>query len=357
MQTIQLKTPTTWANIYIGDDCLDARLPLLTEGQTNFVLTDETVYALHADFFKRYFKNAELFVLPAGEEYKSFSSLERILKAMTRAGLLRTSRLFAVGGGVIGDIGGLCASLYMRGISCVQIPTTLLAQIDSSVGGKTAVDFDGVKNIIGAFYQPFEVLIAPKFLKTLPAREWKCGVGELVKYGALNAEIFRFLQTETDWLKQESLQKLIALCVSHKASVVQADEKETGERKSLNVGHTTGHAIELAYRLSHGESVLYGACYETQIAIKKGVCQPAYGRELIKIIRRALLLSPHTNPDFSNISDCVKHAKADKKNVKQGEIVLAVAKNEGEWTTLALPVDEYQKSLESVVIESGYDRN
>jgi 3-dehydroquinate synthase len=107
----------------------------------------------------------------------------------------RSSRLFAVGGGVVGDIGGLAAALFMRGISCVQIPTTLLAQVDSSVGGKTAVDLGGVKNVVGAFYQPCEVLVDPQFLQTLPPREIKCGLGEIIKYAALNAEIFDFLET------------------------------------------------------------------------------------------------------------------------------------------------------------------
>ena len=184
MKEIVLKTKTVSATIYIGDDALEQRLPALTAGQTNFVVTDSNVFALYKDFFKRYFSDTAMFVLPAGEEYKTFSSLGEILEKMSVSGLHRTSRLFAVGGGVVGDIGGLSASLYMRGISCVQIPTTLLAQVDSSVGGKTAVDVNGVKNIVGAFYQPMEVLVAPSFLKTLPQRELKCGLGEIVKYCA-----------------------------------------------------------------------------------------------------------------------------------------------------------------------------
>jgi 3-dehydroquinate synthase len=161
--------------IYIGEDVVDTRLPLLTKTQKNFVVTDSNVYALYSDFFKKYFPNTELFVLPAGEENKTFQSLNAILLKMAEAGLHRTSRLFAVGGGVVGDIAGLAAALFMRGISCVQIPTTLLSQVDSSVGGKTAVDLGGVKHVIGAFYQPCEVLVDPCFLRTLPPREIKCG--------------------------------------------------------------------------------------------------------------------------------------------------------------------------------------
>lgn len=350
MKEIVLQTPATAGRIYVGDDAIKNRLPKLVKGQSNFVLTDDNVYAIYPNFFKEYFQDATVFVLPAGEENKSFRSLEKIITAMTGAGLLRTSRLFAVGGGVIGDIGGLCASLYMRGISCIQIPTTLLAQVDSSVGGKTAVDFNGVKNIIGAFYQPEEVLVAPSFLRTLPVREIKCGVGEIIKYCALNGEIFDVVEKNTDRITNEFfLTDLILSCIQHKANVVEADEKETGLRKSLNVGHTTGHAIELYYNLSHGESVLYGMLLETKIAIKKGVCDKEYGERLIKIIEKGLALAPKSAPDFSKISETAGLAKADKKNQKAGEITLAVAKQKNEWQTLTLSFDEYVEALREAV--------
>ena len=176
---IDLKTPSAVATIYIGDDVIATRLPYLLQGQKNFVLTDENVYSLHRAFFEKWMQGETVCVLPAGEAYKNFSSLQTVLEKMVGAGLKRTSKLFAVGGGVIGDLGGLCAALYMRGIECVQIPTTLLAMVDSSVGGKTAIDVGGVKNVVGAFHQPKEVLIDPMFLGTLPGREWKCGIGEI----------------------------------------------------------------------------------------------------------------------------------------------------------------------------------
>lgn len=347
MREIILNAPSMTANIYIGTDVLSARLPLLTGGQKNFVLTDSNVYALYPAFFAKYFKDTEIFVLPAGEENKNFSSLQAILEAMARAGLLRTSRLFAVGGGVVGDIGGLAAALYMRGVSCVQIPTTLLAQVDSSVGGKTAVDLCGVKNIVGAFYQPCEVLIDPAFLKTLPPREIKCGVGEIVKYAALSGEIFDRLERDIDKLTDlDFLSDLIYACVAHKARVVEADEKETGERRSLNVGHTTGHAIELAHGLSHGESVLYGMALETKTAIEAGVCERAYGERLLKLIDGALALKPKSAPDLSGIGKDAEKAKADKKNVGDGNIKMSVAKCKNEWTILSLPFEEYKRALE-----------
>jgi 3-dehydroquinate synthase len=332
--------------IYIGSEVIEERLPALLGGQKNFVVTDSNVYALYRSWFERWFSGVEIFVLPAGEENKNFQSLNGILEKMTGAGLHRTSRLFAVGGGVVGDIGGLAAALYMRGISCVQIPTTLLAQVDSSVGGKTAVDLGGVKNVVGAFYQPQEVLIDPAFLQTLPERERKCGLGEIVKYAALNSEIFDVLQKNKGaWSSLNFLTELITLCVRHKARVVEADEKETGERRSLNVGHTTGHAIELSSGLSHGESVLYGMLLETKMAMNAGVCEQNYGEELLAIVDEAISIPPYTKAPFSNLDADAEKARSDKKNTDDGKITMSVAKAKGEWTTFALPFEEYKKEL------------
>ena len=350
MQTITLKTPSMEGKIYIGADALQKRLPILTAGQKNFVVTDSNVYALYSAWFENYFSGAEIFVLSAGEENKNFNSLYAILNKMAGAGMRRTSRVFAVGGGVVGDIAGLAAALYMRGLSCVQIPTTLLAQVDSSVGGKTAVDLDGVKNVVGAFYQPCEVLVSPEFLTTLPQREIKCGLGEIVKYAALNAEIFDALIGNTDKLGDLTfLSSLVELCIRHKAKVVEADEKENGERRSLNVGHTTGHAIELTSGLSHGESVLYGMRLETKIALQKGVCEKEYGEKLLLLIDQALAVAPYSVPDFTQIGKAAEKAKADKKNTEDNEIKMAVAKDKGEWTMLSLPFKAYQEGLETLV--------
>ncbi len=346
MKTICLKTPTMAGKIHVGTDAIDARLPALLSGQKNFVVTDSNVYALYKAWFARYFADVEIFVLTAGEEHKTFQSLYAILEKMAAVGLHRNSRLFAVGGGVVGDIGGLAAALYMRGISCVQIPTTLLAQVDSSVGGKTAVDLGGVKNIVGAFYQPCEVLVDPTFLQTLPARELKCGVGEIVKYAALSGEIFDVLENDTDRLNDLAfLSDLIVTCIQHKADVVQADEKENGLRRSLNVGHTTGHAIELSSGLSHGESVLYGMLFETRMAVSAGVCEKEYGKRLLALIEKALAIAPQESVDFSKIGDDAQKARADKKNADDGKIKMAVAKAKNEWTMFALTFEEYREEL------------
>lgn len=350
MTTITLKTSSMEGKIHVGREVIENRLPALTQGQKNFVVTDRNVYFLYRDWFEKYFPDTETFILPAGEENKNFQSLFAILKKMTGAGMHRSSRLFAVGGGVIGDIGGLAAALYMRGVSCVQIPTTLLAQVDSSVGGKTAVDLGNVKNIVGAFYQPCEVLVDPAFLQTLPEREIKCGLGEIIKYCALNEEILHAVEENLDRMGElDFLETLILPCIMHKARVVELDEKETGERRCLNVGHTTGHAIELSCALSHGESVLYGMLAETRMAIEKEVCDPIYGEGLLAIIKSALAVSPQNEMDFSDIESYAEKAKTDKKNGDDGLIVMSVAKEKGEWTVLSLPFMEYQKALKKAL--------
>ena len=346
MKMIELKTPSMEGKIYIGEDAVETRLPLLTAGKQCFVLTDNNVYALYEEWFKRYFTDAEIFVLPAGEGSKEFSSLQAVLEKMAGAGMRRNARLFAVGGGVIGDIGGLAAALYMRGIDCVQIPTTLLAQVDSSVGGKTAVNLGDVKNLVGAFYQPMEVLVSPAFLDTLPERERKCGLGEIVKYAALNGEIFDLLaNNRTRWMDRAFLEETIVRCVEHKAKVVALDEKETGERRSLNLGHTTGHAIELSTGLSHGESVLYGMWYETKIAMEMGVCEGDYGEELLSLIESALAQNPTATVDFTTIVEMAGKTLLDKKNTADGIVTMSVSKAKGEWTSLSLPFEEYKKKL------------
>ncbi len=354
MDCITFKTPSMEGKIYVGREVVAQRLPLLTAGQKNFVVTDSNVYALYGAWFSRYFEGVEIFVLPAGEESKNFQSLYAILEKMAGAGLHRSSRLFAVGGGVVGDIGGLAAALYMRGISCVQIPTTLLAQVDSSVGGKTAVDLAGVKNIVGAFYQPCEVLVNPDFLQTLSMREVKCGLGEIIKYAALSGDIFDELQDNLERFDDlEFLTGLIVDCIRYKAKVVEADEKESGERKSLNVGHTTGHAIELFSGLSHGESVLYGMRLETKIALSTGVCQREYGERLLRLINQALAFGGEEEYDLSSVDGYASKALADKKNADDGLVAMAVAKDKGEWAILSLPFTEYKEELKKAVLGNG----
>lgn len=223
------------------------------------IVTDDGVPAAYAAQVAAACDAPTVLTLPQGEGSKCFSSLERLLSAMLAAGLTRRDCVVAVGGGVVGDLSGFAASCYMRGIDFYNIPTTLLAQVDSSIGGKTAIDFGGVKNSVGAFYPPKGVLIDPDTLRTLPARQRSAGLAEAVKMAATSdAALFSALEQCTDLTA--ALPELIrrALCI--KRDVVAQDPLETGLRRVLNFGHTIGHAIEsqAGGRLLHGESVALG---------------------------------------------------------------------------------------------------
>lgn len=255
----------------------------------------------------------------------------------------RGCRVIAFGGGVVGDIAGLAAALYMRGVHLVQIPTTLLAQVDSSVGGKTAIDFKRVKNLIGTFYQPEEVIVDPMFLKTLPKREIRCGLGEIIKYGALNKEIYEKLLKNSDKLNNfDFLEEISADCIRHKAEIVSGDERDLyGLRKTLNLGHTTGHAFELYYgRKSHGEFVLIGTYYEMYIARAIGLGGGAYYDNLISLIKTVI----KNIPAYENIENAVNFAMHDKKNTGK-KISVIVPVSEGVCTEILLEPDEYSALL------------
>ncbi|MBI4417872.1 MAG: 3-dehydroquinate synthase [Ignavibacteriales bacterium] len=225
-------------------------------------------------------------VVPPGESQKSLSTAGRIYAQMLRARVGRGGAVLALGGGVIGDLAGFVAATYHRGIALVHVPTTLLSQVDSSIGGKTAVNHALGKNMIGAFHQPRVVISDIDVLQTLPAREVICGLGEIVKYGIiLDEELFSWLESAVPdvlALKKEALIRAQSRCVELKASLVSRDERETGERVILNCGHTIGHALEAAgnYRLlKHGEAVLLGLVAESFLALQMNLLpQMSYDR-------------------------------------------------------------------------------
>ncbi len=313
-------------------------------GESLFVVTDSNVYRLYSGLIAETFGDVPMYVLPAGERSKNIKQLLKILEAMSSVPLRRNSRVIAFGGGVVGDIAGLAASLYMRGINLTQVPTTLLAQVDSSVGGKTAVDFNEIKNLVGAFYQPDEVIVDPMFLNTLPPKEVKCGLGEIVKYSALNADIFDQLTAYPG--RSFSLDFLASLtmeCIRHKAKVVETDERDAGgDRKSLNMGHTTGHALELYYKgRSHGEYVLIGMYFELYIARKKGICTGQYADDLEALILKSVKRIPY----LKDIREGAAKAKTDKKNDSSRiSVILPVSK--GVWTEEKFEAQEYLDMIE-----------
>lgn len=318
-------------------------LPWLKAGGA-LIFTDSNVFAL----YQRKIESLTLpvFVMPAGEEFKTEQTLFSLLKAMAEHGLRRSSKLIALGGGVVGDIGGLAASLYMRGISCIQVPTTLLAQVDSSVGGKTAIDFNGVKNLIGAFHQPMYVYADPAFFKTLPEREIRCGLGEIVKHAALNAPLFDKLMQNRDRLFDlEFLAEIVPENIQIKAEIVQKDPLEYGLRRCLNLGHTTGHAIELTQKnLSHGECVLLGLLYESYLARRHLETDEAYLGELETLIRTVLACKIGD----IDVEGAARLALLDKKNTKGDTVTLAVPVKKGEFAILELSYADYARELSEI---------
>ena len=289
-------------------------------GKKIMIVSDDNVFPLYGEIITKALSDSGFechsFVLPYGEPTKSFQSLPKIYEALINAKLTRSDLLIALGGGVIGDLAGFVASSYLRGIKFVQIPTSLLAQVDSSVGGKVAVDLPQGKNLVGAFYHPKAVIIDPDVLNTLPDHFISDGMGEVIKYGCIkDKELFELLcrHTSFDDLKPK-LTQIIARCVDIKRIVVEADQFDLGERILLNFGHTLAHTIEQHFnyeRESHGEAVGIGMYQITKIAEEKGLTTS----ECAEQIKKALEI--YKLPDNSNLPiDVLTDAiSLDKKNL------------------------------------------
>ncbi|WP_297801309.1 3-dehydroquinate synthase [uncultured Brevundimonas sp.] len=306
------------------------------------VVTDSNVAELHAVTAMASLAEAgipaELIVVPAGEASKSFEQLERVLDSAIAAGLDRKSMVVALGGGVIGDLAGLAAALYMRGIDFIQVPTTLLAQVDSSVGGKTAIDSPRGKNLIGAFHQPRLVLADIDLLGTLPARQIRSGWAEIVKHGLICDRAY------FDWLSGEgaagakgdveALKAAVVRSVEIKAQVVGEDEKEAGRRALLNLGHTFGHALEVEVgfddTLTHGEAVAVGCAMAFRYSARHGLCSAQDAERAEQGIRAAGL--PTRIADIAhtfNAEALLQRMLGDKK-AEGGRLTLILAKGIGD---------------------------
>ena len=288
------------------------------KGQKIMIVSDDNVFPLYGqqviDSLRDY--ECHFLVLPHGEPTKSFQSLPKIYTAMLDAKLTRSDLVIALGGGVIGDLAGFAAASYLRGIKLVQIPTSLLAQVDSSVGGKVAVDLPQGKNLVGAFYQPKMVLIDPDVLNTLPEHFIKDGMGEVIKYGCIkDAGLFDRLCAHSSFenLKPE-LSEIIARCVDIKRIVVEADQFDTGERMLLNFGNTLAHTIEQHYnyeRESHGEAVGIGMYQITRMSEEKGLTISGCSDQIKKALDIYGLPSSCGLP----VADLTKAITLDKKNL------------------------------------------
>ena len=316
------------------------RLSTLTTSSKIGVVTDRHVASRYLQGVLRSLRKAGYdttpIILPPGEGTKTLGTIAKVLDVLARKRFERQSLLLALGGGVIGDITGFAAAIYQRGIPFVQVPTTLVAQVDSSVGGKTGVDHRLGKNLIGAFYQPRAVWIDPLTLRTLPRREWIAGLAEVIKYGIITDErFFAFLEAKIPALlklEEEPVMHAIQRSCEIKAQVVAEDERESDRRRILNYGHTIGHALEsLAdYRgLIHGEAVGIGLVQEADLAHHMGLCGPEVVERIRSLVQRAGLSEQVPQASFASLWGAMQH---DKKvlggqvigvwPVKIGEVVI-----------------------------------
>ena len=255
---------------------------LLPKAEKIAIITDSNIGPLYASVLRESLEKEDLAVatltFAAGEESKNLQTLEILYNGLAEAGLTRSDAVIALGGGVTGDMGGLAAATFLRGVAYIQIPTSLLATVDSSVGGKVAVDLPSGKNLVGAFYQPKAVYIDPDLLQTLPLRYLHDGLAEVIKYGCIRDralfEMLEALQSEEDLLSQ--VDEIIEICCDIKARIVEHDEFDTGERMLLNFGHTLGHAVEKTFhfdKYSHGEGVGIGMALLTRQSEKLGLTE------------------------------------------------------------------------------------
>ena len=273
------------------------------------------------------------FVIPAGERSKCAQKYIELQNYAAQCRLCRSDIMLALGGGVVGDLTGFAAATYMRGIKYIQIPTTLLAAVDSSVGGKTAIDLEVGKNLVGAFCQPSAVICDISTLKTLRDEVFRDGMAEVIKYAHLREpELFRILeecenlaQSIKNGTEREIVTDIIARCVQLKADIVNADQFDTGERQLLNFGHTAGHAIEAVsnFSISHGHAVAMGMCIFARAAAKEGICTPEIS-ERISALNKKYGLPTETDYDPELLYDA---ALSDKKNVGNGLTVVLPEKH------------------------------
>lgn len=320
--------------IFIGEGVLKKIAPQVAQaslGHMFAIITDSNVESLYGTELQERFERAGidtiLISFPAGEMHKNRDTKAWIEDRMLERGLGRDSAVIALGGGVVGDMAGYVAATYTRGIPYVQVPTSLVACVDSSIGGKTAIDTRHGKNLIGAFHQPWRVYIDIDTLLTLPEKEIREGIAEVIKYGVIeDRELFSFLESHMDRIfsyDKEALKLVVKRSCEIKAGVVERDEKESNLRKILNFGHTVGHAIENMshYAISHGQAISIGMFAEGKLAVKMGLWKGEELSRLEAVIEKAGL--PTDLPNQMKIGEIIKTMKLDKK-ARGGHIEMAL---------------------------------
>ncbi|PKL98202.1 MAG: 3-dehydroquinate synthase [Gammaproteobacteria bacterium HGW-Gammaproteobacteria-9] len=358
MHTLQVDLGERSYPIRIGERLLD-RPELFSDkirGRQVAIVTNETVAPLYLDRLTRTLSNHAVtpVILPDGEEHKNWQTLQLIFDALLGARHDRNTTIIALGGGVVGDMAGYAAASYQRGVDFIQVPTTLLSQVDSSVGGKTGINHPLGKNMIGAFYQPRAVVIDTTTLATLPARELSAGLAEVIKYGLICDEPFLgWLETNIDLIRaldSAALTEAIQRSCAAKAKVVNADERESGVRAILNLGHTFGHAIEthMGYGVwLHGEAVAAGTVMALEMSCQLGWIGGAERDRAIRLLQRAAL--PVVPPAQMRPQDFLEHMAVDKK-VLDGRLRLVLLRQLGE----AVVTGDFPRDVLETTLNANY---
>lgn len=337
--------------VTIAPGAADRLLPLIDSAglpARRFIVSSPTVWRFHGARF-RGLADDEPILVPDGERFKHLATVSRIYDALLRAGADRASTVIAIGGGVIGDIAGFAAATYLRGVPLVQVPTTLLAQVDSSVGGKVGVNHPMGKNLIGAFYPPSAVVIDPQLLATLPRREFRAGLYEVVKYGVIASRpLFDRLTSGLSALfarDSAALLPVITESCGIKAAVVEADERESGARRTLNFGHTAGHALEAITkyrRFRHGEAIAYGMLAAAELAVARRAFAPEDREALAALIAQMGPLPPIGDLAAAEVVD----AMARDKKVIAGRLHFVLPTSIGSTTVVTdVTTDELRQAL------------
>ncbi len=345
MRTLRVNTSSPY-DIFIGKGILSScgeEIKKLSQAKKIAVISDSNVGKIYSAEVLSSLNKAGYetcyFEFKAGEENKTLATVSQMLTFLAQNGLTRKDLVVALGGGVCGDMAGFTASIYLRGIDFVQIPTSLLAQIDSSVGGKTGADLPAGKNLVGAFHQPILVLIDTDVLKTLPKEYFIDGMGEAIKYGAIKSKsLFERLEAQNP---EDFLEEMIYQCVDIKREVVENDEKEHGERALLNFGHTFGHSLEKYYNykgISHGIAVGIGMAYICKVFENKGITKPGtYSR--IENLLQKYGMPTHTDAPLDKIIEGMYY---DKKRSGDG-IKFVILKEIGDSTTYFIKNNEIKE--------------
>ena len=355
MARIDVDTPSRRYAVTLEDGLLD-RLPRLLDDvkapARRFVVSSPLVWRLHGPRLAKA-GLGEPILVPDGERFKNLQNVSRVYEALIRANADRASTLLTLGGGVIGDMAGFAAATYLRGIALVHVPTTLLAQVDASIGGKVGVNHALGKNLIGAFYQPLAVAIDPSVLQTLPRREFRAGLYEVIKYGMTSSRpLFERVGRERTAIFSKDaavVEAVIAESCRIKASVVAADEKEAGLRRILNFGHTAGHALEAVTkyrRYRHGEAVAYGMLVAAELAVMRGALAAPDRAALAALIASLGPLPPIADISTREMLDAMQH---DKKMVA-GRLNYVLPTSIGSTTIVD---DVTEKEMKGALVKVG----